>query len=109
MQTFGEKIRALRKKKGLTQGDLAEKVGMSVSYISQIERGAIGFSFEAAKSIAEALDTSLPVLLQPEIPIELAEEVHQFLLAFSQLSPERREIAYKAILAMSDGGKKEGE
>lgn len=36
----GEKIRKLRKEKKLTLKDIAEATGLSIGYISQLERGA---------------------------------------------------------------------
>lgn len=36
---FGNKIRALRKLAGLTQRELAEKVGIDFTYLSKIENG----------------------------------------------------------------------
>jgi transcriptional regulator with XRE-family HTH domain len=38
-QTFGEYLKQLRKKKGLTIKKLAELAGLSPSYLSRIERG----------------------------------------------------------------------
>ena len=37
----GEKIRKLRKEKKLTLKDIAEATGLSIGYISQLERGAV--------------------------------------------------------------------
>lgn len=39
----------------MTQEDLAERVGMSVSNISQLERGLQGYSQEGLEALAEAL------------------------------------------------------
>lgn len=39
MATIGERVRALRKSKGLTQSDLGNKVGLTFSAISAIEKG----------------------------------------------------------------------
>lgn len=36
-QTFGMKLQALRRSKGVTQRDLAERVGVDFSYISKVE------------------------------------------------------------------------
>lgn len=36
----GQKIRVIRKRKGMTQQELAEKIGTQKSYISKIENGA---------------------------------------------------------------------
>lgn len=49
-------FRAWREHKGLTQEQLAERIDMSVSSISQIETGAQGFTDSTLMAIAEALD-----------------------------------------------------
>lgn len=41
--------------RGLTQEQLAERVGMSVSNISQIERGLQGYSPEGLEALSDAL------------------------------------------------------
>ena len=37
METFGQKIKRLRKAKKITQSELAESVGVDFTYISKIE------------------------------------------------------------------------
>ena len=63
------KIAYYRKKKGYTQADLAQQIGMSVSYLGQIERGNRGksFSLETLYQIADALDIDVDTLLKKEI------------------------------------------
>ena len=39
LMMLGKQIRFLRKKKGLTQGQLAEKVKVCRTYISEVEHG----------------------------------------------------------------------
>lgn len=39
MDSFGQKLEALRKRKKLSQKQLAEKAGISPSYLSRVERG----------------------------------------------------------------------
>lgn len=41
---FGERIRALRKAKNLSQRDLAAQTGINFTYISRIENGKLEFS-----------------------------------------------------------------
>lgn len=45
-----------RKYRGMTQEQLAERVGQSVSNISQLERGLQGYSQEGLEAIADALN-----------------------------------------------------
>jgi transcriptional regulator with XRE-family HTH domain len=64
--TIGQKIRDLRNEKGLTLGDLAEKIKVSPSLISQLERGGVNPSISLLKLIADAFQTSLSSLLGDE-------------------------------------------
>ncbi len=63
---IGEKIRDLRKEKGMTLRDLAEKVNITSGYISQIERDQIDPSFSVLRRIASTLEVSLASLLSEE-------------------------------------------
>ncbi|MFH1968861.1 MAG: helix-turn-helix transcriptional regulator [Verrucomicrobiota bacterium] len=58
-KSFGEKVRALRKQKGLTLADLAKKTKRSVSLLSQIENGNVSPSFSSMQTIADALEINL--------------------------------------------------
>lgn len=53
---LGEKLTALRKRKGLTQFELAIAVGMSPGYIGDIERGANNPTLETLMRIMIAVD-----------------------------------------------------
>lgn len=59
---LGATIASLRKERGLKQSDLAESVGLTVSYLSQVENDHREPSTSALRSIAEALEVPLPVL-----------------------------------------------
>jgi len=57
------KIREYRKKRKLTMKELSELCGMSISYISQIERGEIDPSLSSLRKIANAFHVPLYMLL----------------------------------------------
>jgi len=60
---FGEKLRRLRIEKGLTQQQLAERLGyVTNSYISDVEKGHFIPSRDKLKRIARALDVPFKVL-----------------------------------------------
>jgi transcriptional regulator with XRE-family HTH domain len=61
---FGNRVRRLRKSKGLTQLELAELLGVGRSYLSQIESGKRDPGLRLIKSIADGLETSLSKLLR---------------------------------------------
>lgn len=52
---LGKKMREIRKKKEMTQEELAYKAELDFSYINQIENGKRNPSMEAVKRIAQAL------------------------------------------------------
>jgi len=56
---IGQDVRALRKTKSLTLAELALKIGRSVGYVSQVERGLSEISIVDLKKIAAALDVPL--------------------------------------------------
>lgn len=58
-----EKIRALRKEKGLTQEELAQKIGVKRAVISKYESGSIEPSLTQLQKIADALGVPLGNLL----------------------------------------------
>ena len=54
----GQRIRKQRKLMGMTQKDVAEKVGISLPFYGHIERGTRKASLETMVSIANALGVS---------------------------------------------------
>lgn len=63
MISFGKKIAALRKEKGLSQTELAKKLGTSISVISRYERDGMTPSIGAAEKLAGILGTSVGYLV----------------------------------------------
>jgi transcriptional regulator with XRE-family HTH domain len=56
-------VRRLRQQHGMTQEDLAERVGVSARYIGSIERAAVTISIKVLMSIASALEVEPGMLL----------------------------------------------
>lgn len=61
---FGRRLRALRKTKEMTQERLAEAADISVDFLSLMERGVNGPSFETLEKLAKALDVSAKALFE---------------------------------------------
>lgn len=59
---FGEKIRAIRERKGFTLKEVAEKAGVSESLVSQIERNRVSPAIDTLLSLADVLDLDLEYL-----------------------------------------------
>lgn len=62
-KTTGQKIASIRKEKGLTQGDLARSLCVSVAAVSKWERGLNFPDLTLLEPLAETLDTSAAELL----------------------------------------------
>ena len=54
---LGDKIKTLRKKLGMTQKELAEQVGLTPSFISQLEKNLISPSLDSLLKLSEKLNT----------------------------------------------------
>ena len=54
-QRFGKRVRLLRRQADLSQEALAERAGISVDFLSLIERGVNAPSFKTLERLAEAL------------------------------------------------------
>jgi transcriptional regulator with XRE-family HTH domain len=79
--TFGEKVRDLRRAKGLTLRDLAPRVGVGFTYISKVENGRLDFGEHPSTSLihrlAAALDADVKelLLLAQKIPDAIRKRV----------------------------------
>ena len=62
-EAMGARIRALRKRNGLTQAQLAEAVHISTSFMGHIERGTRIASLDTLVRLSQVLDASLDVLV----------------------------------------------
>lgn len=64
-KTFGQKVKDFRLKRGLKQGVLADRSGLSQSEISRIEKGHVkGLKKETIEKLAEALEVKPHVLVR---------------------------------------------
>lgn len=71
MQRFGEKLRILRKRRGLTLQELARELGItSHSYISAIEFGKKQPSVTLVLKVAELFDVSTDQLLKDYLEVD---------------------------------------
>ena len=66
LKQFGEKVRTIRTKKGLSQEELAELAGLHRTYISSLELGKRNVSLINIHALAKALGVSPDKLLKNE-------------------------------------------
>lgn len=64
---FGRNVRERRVSKGITLEALAHDVGLSYSYVGELERGRRNPTLKVVEQIARALEVDALVLLQAEV------------------------------------------
>jgi transcriptional regulator with XRE-family HTH domain len=64
LKKFGQTVKETRLSKGMSQGNLAKKLSVDPSYISQIERGTGNMSLKRIEKLAKALEISISDLLK---------------------------------------------
>ena len=71
-QLVAQNLRAMRLQRKLTLKSLAQEAGISVSYVSMLERGQRSPPLDTLEALAEALGVSPLALLLPELPRQKA-------------------------------------
>ena len=62
-ERFGQRLRELRRKAGLSQEKLADSAGLHRTYVSGVERGLRNISLENIDRLAAALDVEMAELM----------------------------------------------
>lgn len=63
-QIFGKNVRYYRYEKGYTQEKFAERVDLNASYVSELESGKYGPTFEKVEIISKVLGVKPYILFQ---------------------------------------------
>jgi transcriptional regulator with XRE-family HTH domain len=97
IKKLGERIRYIRKEKGLSQEQLGEVSGLHPNFIGAIERGEKNVTVESLVRIAAGLDISMEQLFRYIDPMEKTDalgEIHELL---EQRSGEDRKLILQLI------------
>jgi transcriptional regulator with XRE-family HTH domain len=63
---LGKRIRETRARRKITLGDLTKDAGLTISFLSQVERGVTSPSLKSLRKIADALKVKVGSLLEDE-------------------------------------------
>lgn len=102
---IGAKIRELRKKKGLSQEQLAERIWISTTHMSHIETGTTKLSLPVLVDLAIALDVGADDILmtQPNLRKKTAvEDINKLLNSCTQQQAKVLEQIIKSAKAAMD-------
>jgi len=108
-ETVGQRVARIRKERGFTQNELADKIGIIQTIVSAIETNALKLSAEMAARFALALGVSADELLMPvrnkrgEQGKKASRKVLRRLELIEKLSPHQQATILKSIDAMVKG------
>ena len=95
---LGKRIRDARKKKRLTQQQVAEKIGVEPSHISNVERGITKPSLKAVVDIAEVLGVTVDSLVYDSLSQERSHYLDSLEAVVKKATPKQ----HRVITAMSE-------
>lgn len=93
IKDIGNRLREIRKKMSMTLSDVSEKTGLSVGYLSNLERNLSSPTLDNMQSICAALNTSLIAVLDGENHKELVIRSNEREIVFKK----ENEITYELI------------
>ena len=79
--TIGADLRALRKGRALTLTEMAERLGRSVGWLSQVERDISELSITDLRQIADCLDVPVSMLFRHAAACHSARRVTMLLMS----------------------------
>lgn len=65
-QQFAQRLKTLRRQRGMTQEDLANATGLSVNFVRAMEQGVNAPSFESLETLAKSLNIQIYNLFEFE-------------------------------------------
>jgi transcriptional regulator with XRE-family HTH domain len=71
---LGQQLKAIRKRNGVTLQQIADRTGLSKSFVSQVETGAANPSIASLKKITDALGVPLAALFEEHEPGDTAPQ-----------------------------------
>ncbi|MFC0557531.1 helix-turn-helix domain-containing protein [Halalkalibacter alkalisediminis] len=92
---IGNQVRRLRKEKKWTLLELAEKSGLTLNYLAQIERGEVNVSIGKLEAILQALETDWSYIF-PHIKLE--NQLQQEILL--KVMEMKEEASFRLVLAL---------
>ena len=109
LKALGERIRAARKAKKLSQESLAELASLHPTYVSDIERGKVNASITTYSHLARALDMPLAELVTLPgdiLDLRIFSEFVTLQTRISALDNRKQDVFFEAaknILASIEG------
>ena len=99
---IGQRIKKARQNKHLTQEDLAEKLDVSVAFLSRIERGSSHINLKRLNQLCGLLDVSEGYLLNGASSSSENYLDKEFSDLFKNVSPAKQRLIYDIAKTIAD-------
>ena len=98
---IGKRLKEARRKKGLTQEKLAEKMGVSIAYLSKVETGKIHINLERLSEICHLLNITEGEILNG-VSNHSEKYLHsEFYDLLRNCSPKKQKLIYQIVQVIS--------
>lgn len=94
---MGKRVRKQRQLIGLTQQELAERIGVSTSFVGQVERGTRKASLETLVALSNALGVGVDYLLAGSLQSSPDEENPS-----TTMDPNRRMVIREILTTLQE-------
>lgn len=99
---IGERLKKTRTDKKMTQENLAEKLDVSIAFLSRIERGNSHINLKRLSQICEILGVSEGYILNGTSNSSENYLTSEFNNILSSVSPEKQKLIYKIAKVISE-------
>lgn len=99
---IGERLKNSRIKKGLTQEKLAEKLDLSVAFLSRVERGSTHINLTRLSQICSLLGTSEGEILNGTSSTASDYMQKDFSTLLKKCSPEKQKLIYNIAKVIAE-------
>ena len=94
---IGMRLKDARKRKGFTQEQLVEQMGVSIAYLSKIETGKIHINLERLSQICSILDATEGEILNGTSVNSNIYLNTEFSTILRKCNPKQQHLAYKIL------------
>lgn len=96
---IGQRVRKIRKARSLSQEELAEKIGISVTHMSHIETGNTKLSLPVLVSLACVLEVRTDDLLSDREPLERSAAVEAIVQVLDSCTTQQLRVLEDVVKA----------
>ncbi len=99
---IGERLKKARLQKGYTQEKLAEKIDVSIAYLSRIETGATHINLKRLNELCGVLDISEAYVLNGASDDSVSYLNTELSSILKDCTPEKKELIYQIATIISE-------